>query len=129
MPSIAFMITSSPTDNLTVTALNLIQAAIEKNITIKGVFFYQAGVLNASRYINLPSDEYAVHTQWGSLANKYKLPLYLCATAAEKYGLLDSLSLKEIDDKLTSNIAQEFTVSGLSELVSLTLDADRVIQL
>lgn len=129
MPSIAFVVTTSPTQNLTITALKLIHEAINKNIEIKGVFFYQAGVLNASSYISIPSDEHPTIASWQSLVTKHQIPLYLCSTAAEKHGLLDSVSLELKEQELTTNIAPEFTVSGLGELVTLTLSADRVIQL
>ena len=129
MSSIAFVVTTSPTQNLTVTALNFIRAAIKEKIDIKGVFFYQAGVLNASSYLSIATDEYPIQKAWQALHNEQQVPLYLCATAAEKQGLLDALSLELKDHNLSSNIAPEFTVSGLAELVTLTLSADRVVQL
>lgn len=129
LASIAFVITSSPSNNFTLTALNLIQNALD-NYKVVGVFFYQKGVLNASRLLTAPSDEYPLMEQWKVLALKNKVPLYLCATAAEKYGLLDDLSIQNnVDIEIPSNIAPYFTVAGLGELVTLSLAADRVIQL
>lgn len=129
MPSIAFVITTPPTENFTITALSFIKESIKKNIDVKGVFFYQQGVLNASCYMSPPSDEVDVLPLWQSLVEQHRISLYLCATAAEKYGLLDDMSLAQKSPELSSNIAPEFTVSGLTELVELTLKADRVVQL
>ena len=129
MSSIAFVVTTPPTENLTLTALNFVRAAITNNIEIKGVFFYQAGVLNASSYLTISSDEYPIHKHWQALYTDHQTPLYLCATAAEKHGLLDTVSLEVKEAELSTNIAPEFIVSGLGELVTLTLSADRVVQL
>lgn len=130
MNSIAFVVTTSPTDNLTRTAIRFIEAAAKSKCIIQGVFFYQLGVLNASSYIAIPSDEYQVIEAWKEINNKYNVPLYLCSTAAEKLGLRDELSLEESDNSnLSTNISPEFTVSGLSELVTLTQAATRIVQL
>lgn len=121
MRSLAVIITTHPNSNLTATALNYIELALEQGVNILGVFFYQTGVLNANEYIALASDEFQTTQQWQLLHQKYQLPLHLCYTAAEKNGLSD--------EKATNNIAAHFTVSGLGELVELTSAADRVVQL
>lgn len=121
MHSLAVIVTTPPSSNLTVTALNYIESALEQGINIIGIFFYQAGVLNANNYVAIASDEFQVTKQWHLLHKQYQLPLHLCYTAAEKHGLTD--------EKETNNIASHFTVSGLGELVELTSAADRVVQL
>lgn len=50
--------------------------------------------------------------------------VYLCSTAAEKHGLIDSNNLSS-----TALINNEFIISGLGELVKLSLEADKVVQL
>jgi tRNA 2-thiouridine synthesizing protein D len=121
MKSIAFMVTSPPFSNLTATAIQMIEAALSQNIPVIGVFFYQDGVLNANKNIEIASDEYQALEQWQRLQTRYKLPLHLCFTAAEKRGLVDEGELNNID--------KAFIISGLGELVELSSKADRVVQL
>tara|TARA_R110000737_G_scaffold53845_2_gene75696 strand:- start:291 stop:668 length:378 start_codon:yes stop_codon:yes gene_type:complete len=122
--SLALVVTTPPNNNLTTTAINLVRAAINNGVSVLGVFFYQDGVLNAAKNLSIPSDEFQTLSQWQQLNSKYNVPLFLCITAAEKRGLTDELTNNEL-----SNIHQAFTVSGLGELVELTSNADRVVQL
>lgn len=122
MSSIAVIVTTPPTSNLTNSAINLVRAALESNINVIGVFFYQQGVLNAAKKLAIPNDETQNHKHWQELHSIYQTPLHLCSTAAEKHGLID-----ESDEKSLINPA--FTLSGLGELVTLTSKAERVIQL
>ncbi|MFT6690290.1 MAG: tRNA 2-thiouridine synthesizing protein D [Colwellia sp.] len=121
---LALVVTTPPNSNLTTTAINLVRAALDSGVSIIGVFFYQDGVLNAAKYLSIPSDEFQTLTQWQQLNSEYNVPLYLCITAAEKRGLSDELNNHE-----SSNIDSAFTVSGLGELVELTSKAERVVQL
>jgi len=121
---LAVIVTSPPNSHLTKTAYNVINQALLTDIKIVGVFFYQSGVLNASRYLAIPSDEYPIMNKWETLNSQFKLPLYLCSTAAEKHGLID-----EADINSTHLIRGEYTIAGLGELVELTNQADRVLQL
>lgn len=121
---LALVVTTPPNSNLTTTAINLVRAALDSGVSIMGVFFYQDGVLNAAKYLSIPSDEFQTLTQWQQLNSEYNVPLYLCITAAEKRGLSDELNNHE-----SSNIDSAFTVSGLGELVELTSKAERVVQL
>ena len=122
--SLALVVTTPPNSNLTTTAINLVRAAINNGVSVLGVFFYQDGVLNAAKNLSIPSDEFQTLSQWQQLNSKYNVPLFLCITAAEKRGLTDELTNNELSD-----IHQAFTVSGLGELVELTSNADRVVQL
>ncbi|MBA6291237.1 sulfurtransferase complex subunit TusD [Colwellia sp. MB3u-70] len=121
---LALVVTTPPNSNLTTTAINLVKAALDSGVSIIGVFFYQDGVLNAAKYLSIPSDEFQTLAQWQQLNSEYNVPLYLCITAAEKRGLSDELNNHE-----SSNIDSAFTVSGLGELVELTSKAERVVQL
>lgn len=121
--TLALVVTTPPNSNLTTSAINLVHTAINNNIKLVGVFFYQDGVLNAAKHLSIPSDEFQTLKQWQQLNSDFDVPLYLCISAAEKRGLSDELT----DDK--SNIDAAFTVSGLGELVELTSKADRVVQL
>lgn len=120
--SLAIIVTTQPTANATFTAYQVVKQAIENNVAIVGVFFYQDGVLNASKYLAIPSDELQLITLWQQLQQQHNIPLHLCATAAEKRGLIDPKD----DNNL---LHKEFTLSGLGELVMLSSKADRVVQL
>jgi len=116
---LAVMITTPPYSNLSVTALDYIETALKSGVELVGVFFYQDGVLHADAHVQIASDEFQTISQWQKLHQEYKLPLYLCITAAEKRGISD--------DKI-ENIHSIFTVSGLGELVELSAMADRMVQ-
>ncbi|PCI62768.1 MAG: sulfurtransferase complex subunit TusD [Gammaproteobacteria bacterium] len=121
MSKLAVIVTSSPLNNLTVTAINIILHALEQGVEVVGVFFYQDGVLNANTSIQIPIDEFQTLAAWQELHHKHDLALHLCITAGEKRGLVCEGS--------DLNIDQAFCVSGLGELVELTAKADRVVQL
>ncbi len=124
MNKLAVIVTTAPTNHLTETAIQLIYNAVEQGIDVIGVFFYQAGVLNASKQLIIPSDEFPLHQRWCSLNKNANVPLYLCSTAAEKHGLIHdnaNINLELISDA--------FTIAGLGELVTLHSKADRLVQL
>jgi len=115
---LAVVLTTPPYDNLTTTAINIIEAAIEKRTNIIGVFFYQAGVLNAAKHLSIASDEFQTSNAWEKLVKQHNIPLHLCSTAAEKHGLMNDEMINDC-----------FTISGLGELVELASNADRMLQL
>lgn len=119
MKNLAVIVTSPPYSNLSVTALDYIETALQANIKLVGVFFYQDGVVHANQQVQIPSDEFQCIKQWQYLHQTYQLPLHLCVTAAEKRGL---------SDEKPNNIHPIFTVSGLGELVELVNKADRLVQ-
>lgn len=119
---IALVVTTPPHNNFTATAIDMAKSIISMADTqLVGVFFYQDGVLNAQQDLAMPSDEFQAVKAWQSIKQDYDIPLHLCVTAGEKRGLTD--------DESRLNILDEFTISGLGELVELTTQADRVIQL
>ena len=124
MSSYALVVTTAPTENRTNTALQYASALVAAGHSITGIFFYQDGVLNGNKYIQTPSDEQNLLTAWAEFSAQTNTALHLCITAAERRGLTDSN-----DDQLTHNIHQAFTISGLGELVVLTANADKVVQL
>lgn len=103
------------------TAISIIESALNSDIEVIGVFFYQDGVLHANSLTQIPNDEYQCINKLKRLNIKYGIPLHICITAAEKRGMTDDDTLK--------NIHEIFTISGLGELVELSNKADRVIQL
>lgn len=122
MATFSIVVTSSPLSNLTNSAQDIVEAIAMSEHEVKGVFFYQQGVLNASNQIVIPADETQTIKRWQQLKANYNIPLHLCSTAAEKHGLIN-------DDEETALIDNAFTLSGLGELVVLTEQSDKVIQL
>ena len=120
----ALMITTKPSDPKTITALNIAQAIIEQSHELVVIFFYQEGVLNASKYLCLPNDEFQTPSKWQAFSKQSNVPLHLCSTAAEKHGLLE-----ETDKNDFEHILSEFQMSGLGQLVEVTVQAERVIKL
>jgi len=116
---IAVLITTPPYSNLSVTALDYVESALKSSVEVVGVFFYQDGVIHANQQAQTASDEFQCIKHWQALQQRFKLPLYLCITAAEKRGL---------SDEQPNNIHPIFTVSGLGELVELVNKADRLVQ-
>ena len=121
---LAVIVTTPPNNHLTQSAFQLISQAISDGIHVIGVFFYKAGVLNASRHLAIPVDEFPLIEKWQSINSLHYIPLYLCSTAAEKHGLINNKHPLS-----TELIHPEFTISGLGELVMLTLEADRLVQM
>ncbi|NMP32324.1 sulfurtransferase complex subunit TusD [Thalassotalea sp. M1531] len=121
MATFTLVVTTPPHQNRTATVVEIAHALLNKGHQINGIFFYQDGVLNASKTLVMPSDEYQSIKSLAALANSNKVPMHLCITAAEKRGLTDEDS--------QHNILNFFTISGLGEMVELNATSDRVIQL
>ncbi len=109
MARLAVVVTTPPHSNLTTTAIDYVRSALVDGVNVIGIFFYQDGVLNASKELSLPSDEYQAISQWSSLHSEYNLALHVCVSAAEKRGLTDELT----DNNSETNIHPAFTLSGL----------------
>lgn len=119
MNKLAVVITTPPNSNLSATAINYVESALEMGIELIGVFFYQDGVMHANKQVQIASDEYQALEHWQQLHQTFNLPLHLCITAAEQRG---------ISDENSTNIHPIFTVSGLGELVELSSKSDRMVQ-
>jgi tRNA 2-thiouridine synthesizing protein D len=122
LKTLSVVVTTSPSNPLTATAIDYINQAIESKINLSGIFFYQDGVLNAAKHLAIPNDEYQINEAWKQINEKHNIELHVCISACEKRGLSD-----ETSDN-SSNISSNFTVSGLGELVDLTSKSERVVQ-
>ncbi|WP_448211641.1 sulfurtransferase complex subunit TusD [Colwellia sp. MEBiC06753] len=120
MVTFSLVITTAPHQNNTATAIEFAKAVLAQGHQINGIFFYQNGVLHANTLVKIPSDEFQAIEHFLALNAEHHIPLYLCITAAEKRGLSD--------EDGSPNISQQFTISGLGEMVELTSSADKVVQ-
>lgn len=108
-------------------ALDFARAVIQKGHAVKGVFFYEDGVLNASQYIMPESDEPNPSNEWRQLAFNHQIELHVCIAAAQRRGILDNEIAKV--HKLQGHSADPmFRLSGLGQLAELILSTDRFIQ-
>ena len=90
------------------------------------IFFYQDGVHNATSLATPPQDEFNLQQAWQSLAQKHHLDLVVCIAAALRRGVLNESEAKRYD-KPSHNLAGEFTISGLGQLIEAAVVSDRLI--
>lgn len=101
-------------------------AALSQGHNLHRVFFYQDGVHNATSLAAPPQDEFNLQLAWQRLAKDHDLDLVVCIAAALRRGILDETEAKRYD-KPSHNLASEFTVSGLGQLVEAAVMSDRLI--
>lgn len=101
-------------------------AALSQGHNLHRVFFYQDGVHNATSLAAPPQDEFNLQLAWQRLAKEHNLDLVVCIAAALRRGILDASEAKRYD-KPSHNLASEFTVSGLGQLVEAAVMSDRLI--
>ncbi len=86
-----------------------------KSHSIEQIFFYNAGVYNANRFIAPPSDELNLVQLWQMLAKQYSIKLHLCVAAAQRRGVIEK------------NLADGFSITGLGQLIEAINASDRFI--
>ena len=101
-------------------------AALNQGHKIHRVFFYQDGVHNATALACPPQDEFNLQNAWQLLAKEYNLDLVVCIAAALRRGILDSNESKRYN-KPSQNLAPEFALSGLGQLIEAAATSDRLI--
>lgn len=126
MATFSILVTSAPFDTQgSNSALKFIQAALALGHSVKGVFFYQAGVNNASAWLTPPADELNLSVAWRALKAQ-GVELHVCSTAAARRGLLSEQDSQE-QGYNGHNIQPPMTASGLGQFMEM-LDVDRVVQ-
>lgn len=101
-------------------------AALNQGHKLHRVFFYQDGVHNATNLATPPQDEFNLPQAWERLVNDHDLDLVVCIAAALRRGILNEGEAKRYD-KPSHNLASEFTISGLGQLVEAAVISDRLI--
>ncbi len=96
------------------TAYNFIQAALEKGHEITGVFFYNDGVLNTTKLMDIPADDRNIAKRWSEIGAK-GVQLIVCVAAAKRRGI--------VPDVLIENAR----IDGLGQLSELCIESDRFI--
>lgn len=108
------------------TALRFSMAAIESGHHIYRVFFYHDGVGCANQLITPAQDESNIPEQWQLLSHQHQVDLVVCVASALKRGILDETEAERYE-KNVNNLAAEFDISGLGQLIDASLHSDRVI--
>ena len=108
------------------TALRFAQAAVNGGHSLYRIFFYHDAVNSGNALITPPQDENDIPSQWQALASEHDIDLVVCIASALKRGVIDP---KEADrfEKASHNLAENFTISGLGQLVDATASSDRLI--
>ncbi|TKB48536.1 sulfurtransferase complex subunit TusD [Ferrimonas sediminicola] len=108
-------------------ALKFCETLLKQGHTLEQVFFYQHGVLNASRLLMPASDELNLAQRWQSLHQQHQVPLISCVSAGLRRGVIDAEAAE--DGGLDSaNLASPFILGGLGELVTTMQEVDRTVQ-
>lgn len=95
-------------------AYNFIQAALAKGHTIRGIFFYDDGVYNATRLMDPPQDDRHISRRWSELGAK-GIDMIVCIAAAKRRGITNEVLVPNIQ------------ISGLGQLASMIDEADRLV--
>ncbi|NOY52671.1 MAG: sulfurtransferase complex subunit TusD [Deltaproteobacteria bacterium] len=95
-------------------AYNFIQASLEKGHEITGVFFYNDGVINTTKLMDIPADDRHISKRWSELGAK-GIQLIVCVAAAKRRGINP--------DVLIDNAR----IDGLGQLSELCIESDRLI--
>ncbi|MCR4301012.1 MAG: sulfurtransferase complex subunit TusD [Sulfuricaulis sp.] len=95
-------------------AYNFIHAALAKGHTIQGIFFYDDGVYNATKFSDPPQDDRHIVKRWSELGAK-GIDLVVCVAAAKRRGITDEV------------LAPDIRISGLGQLASMIDESDRIV--
>jgi tRNA 2-thiouridine synthesizing protein D len=95
-------------------AYNFIQAALAKGHTIRGIFFYDDGVYNATKLMDPPQDDRHISKRWSELGAK-GIDMIVCVAAAKRRGITNEVLMPNIQ------------ISGLGQLASMIDESDRLV--
>ncbi|MAR92793.1 MAG: sulfurtransferase complex subunit TusD [Pseudomonadota bacterium] len=107
-------------------ALRFCQAALDRGHQIQRVFFSGDGVLTGNRLTAAPQGEPDWYAGWRLLARDHGVELVVCISASLRRGVLDAGEAGRYQ-KDGHNLAPEFILSGLGQLVEAGLECDRLI--
>ncbi len=123
----SLLVLGSPYSSQSVsTALRFVQTAIAKGHSVYRVFFYHNGVNCGNQLITTPQDETDIPAQWSTLAAAHDIDLVVCVGSALRRGILDRTEAERYEQP-AANLADNFEISGLGQLVEASIVSDRVI--
>lgn len=107
-------------------AYQFAQQLLKQGHNLQQIFFFQEGVTNGNNFTYPANDEFNLLEAWQQLQQQYNVPLNLCIAASQRRGIVNQESAK-VEGQ--NNLAQGFTLAGLTEFSQAILTADRVITL
>ncbi|MGJ0485398.1 MAG: sulfurtransferase complex subunit TusD [Methylomicrobium sp.] len=123
----ALQVNAAPhASNAGYTAYRFVEAALMMGHEVGRVFFYHDGIYHGLKYAIPPDDEFNATAKWSELAERHRIDLVLCISAAQKRGLLhrdEAERLGKHDDDLASG----FRIAGLGQLIEAIRQADRFL--
>jgi tRNA 2-thiouridine synthesizing protein D len=108
------------------TAYHFTKAVLEKGHEVFRVFFYHDGVNNGTRLTTPPQDDRNITNRWIELAEQHNLDMVVCVAAAQRRGIVDDDEAKR-NGKDATNIAPQFRISGLGQLIEAGIQSDRLV--
>lgn len=108
------------------TALQYCRALLEGGHTLHRLFFYGNGVHTATTLCTPPQDELNLPSEWQALIREYQLDAVVCIAAALRRGVLNKQEATRYE-KSCHNLAAEYELSGLGQLIEAAVASDRVI--
>jgi tRNA 2-thiouridine synthesizing protein D len=101
-------------------------AALESGHQIYRLFFYYDGVHNSNVLSTPAQDEFDLVSAWRMLISQYDLDAVTCVSSALKRGIMNTEEAARYE-KDSANLAPEFSLSGLGQLVDASIMSDRVM--
>lgn len=98
-------------------ALTMAQEIIAKKNTINSIYFLFDGVAVANKFINMPSDEFDLTTEWHTFATQHNITLEVCNASCMRRGIN------------ATNLAPGFALSSIGKLVENCAAATKVLTL
>jgi tRNA 2-thiouridine synthesizing protein D len=108
------------------TALRFAKASLAAGHTIHRIFFYHDGVNCANELIVPAQDDIQLPSEWQTLAQENTIDMVVCIASAIKRGVINQTEAERYD-KQSSNLLDQFDISGLGQLIDTTICSDRVI--
>lgn len=108
------------------TAYNFAKAALTAGHEVDRVFFYHDGVNNGTRLTTPPQDDRHIVNRWSQLSEETGLDLVVCVAAAQRRGIVDTDEARR-NGKDAENLADNFRISGLGQLIESAIQADRLM--
>ena len=108
------------------TALRFCRALLDSGHNISLLFFYSNGVCCASDLLVIPQNDPDIKKAWKQFLDLNKINANVCIASALYRGIIDSSEAKR-NSKKSHNLSQEYTLSGLGQLLESSTTADRFV--
>jgi tRNA 2-thiouridine synthesizing protein D len=95
-------------------AYNFIKAALARGHEIVGIFFYQDGVINATKLMDIPQDDRHISKRWSELGAQ-GINIVVCIASGKRRGIINDIAIPNV------------RISGLGQLTEIIIQADRLI--